>query len=470
VATVNTTTLKAELKRRENSQKDLSNRAESGTIESTQSRKDVSDGKENKSGLLSRDSASDRGGDSQIPSEDKGTSRDVDSRGIYGKSGEIRVLSEDSEGRKISPETLEKISESAVVDKDGKPISLYHATDKYFDKFSIGDIGFHFGNKTQANTRASAKNIANPRYVNAYLNIKNPLRVKSDYMNWHANSVALHLWNEGLLSDLEKDAIVSLWQQGFNYDSPAAVKLREILESKGYDGIAYPNGYEGDGTSYIAFHDEQIVRVDSEAGQIAENAIEHERVVYSSKSAKAYDAITRDKLSKEQKRVVDVAEQIGRKVVFATTVNKRGVEVDGFIAKNGDIYINPNKNVAPMAFVFKHELAHFAERARSKYQDFKNAVRNSETFKKWLRDKGLTEQQYNAQIRAERAAVGEMLDEPGATVEIMGNFVGEMLFGDSNTLTEDLIRGLGPQQRKSVREYIREFFSWIKSKFVGDAG
>jgi hypothetical protein len=57
-------------------------------------------------------------------------------------------------------------------------------------------------------------------------------------MNWHANSVALHLWNEGLLSDLEKDAIVSLWQQGFNYDSPAAVKLREILESKGYDGIA----------------------------------------------------------------------------------------------------------------------------------------------------------------------------------------------------------------------------------------
>jgi hypothetical protein len=118
VATVNTTTLKAELKRRENSQKDLSNRAESGTIESTQSRKDVSDGKENKSGLLSRDSASDRGGDSQIPSEDNGTSRDVDSRGIYGKSGEIRVLSEDSEGRKISPETLEKISESAVVDKD----------------------------------------------------------------------------------------------------------------------------------------------------------------------------------------------------------------------------------------------------------------------------------------------------------------------------------------------------------------
>ena len=264
VITVNTTVLKDEVKRREkSSQKVLQNSGGSGTIESTQSRRENSDGKESESRLLSRNTVSDGGGHSKISSEGKGASGDVDSSRVHGESGRIGVLSEDSEGRGINSDTLSKISGTAVADEDGKPISLYHATDKAFDKFAIGDIGFHFGNKTQADTRASAKGIANPRYINAYLNIKNPLRVKSDYMNWHANSVALNLWNEGLISDAEMKEVVSLWPQGKNYDSPAAVKLREILESKGYDGIAYPNGFEGDGMSYIAFHNEQIVRGDN---------------------------------------------------------------------------------------------------------------------------------------------------------------------------------------------------------------
>ncbi len=205
--------------------------------------------------------------------------------------------------------------------------------------------------------------------------------------------------------------------------------------------------------------------------QTKENAIEPKRVVYSSKTAKAYDAIPRDKLSKEQKRVVEVGAQIGRKVIFATTTNQQGVEVDGFIAKNGDIYINPNKNVAPMAFVFKHELAHFAQRAGQKYRDFSNAVMQSTAFKQWLKDKGFSSMQaYNGQMREERAAVGEKLDENGANREIIANFSGDMLFGDDTNLAENLVRELSPKQCKSVREYIREFFSWIKGKFVGDAG
>lgn len=469
VATVNTTVLKDEVKRRENSsQKVLQKDGGGGTIESTQSRRENGDGKENESGLLPGNPVSYGGGYSEVSSKGKGTSGDVDSSRIHGEPGGVGVLSEDTEGRRISSDTLSKISETAVVDEDGKPISLYHATDKLFDKFAIGDIGFHFGLKEQADSRARRKKIAHPRYINAYLNIKNPLRAKSDYMNWHANAVALNLWNEGILSDAEMQEVVSLWTQGKNYDSPAAVRLREILESKGYDGIAYPNGYEGEGTSYIAFHDEQIVRVEVENQK--ENAIAPERVVYSSKTAKAYDAIPGNKLTKEQKKVTDVAAQIGRKVIFAVTTNANGVEVDGFIAKNGDIYINPNKNVSPMAFVLKHELAHFAQRAGRKYQDFKNAVRSSQTFKNWLKEKGLTERQYNEQIRAERASIGQKLDEPGATAEIISNFVGDMLFGDNNTISEDLVRELKPDQRKTVRDYIRSFFSWLKSKFVGDAG
>lgn len=201
-----------------------------------------------------------------------------------------------------------------------------------------------------------------------------------------------------------------------------------------------------------------------------ENTIDPKRIVYSTDSAKAYDAIPREKLSAKQKRVADVAQQIGLKVIFATTVNKEGVEVDGFIAKNGDIYINPNRNVSPMEFVFKHELAHFAERSGQKYQDFKNLVRETKTFKKWLADKGMTERAYVSQIVGERAAIGQKIDEPSATAEIMANFVGDMLFSDQGTWAEDLSRELNPKQRKTVQDFVRDFFKWIKSLFVGEAG
>ncbi len=192
-------------------------------------------------------------------------------------------------------------------------------------------------------------------------------------------------------------------------------------------------------------------------------------VVYSSKKAMATDAISPDKLSDKQRHVVRVAEQIGRKVIFATTTNKNGVEVDGFLGKDGVIYINSN-NRAPMAFVFKHELTHFCEKAGQKYRDFVNAVRFSATFKKWLKDKGFgSELEYNASIRNERAEIGETLDEESATREIIANFVGEMMFGDNQTISENLISELTPKQRKTISDYIRDFIAWLKAKFTGNA-
>ena len=42
-----------------------------------------------------------------------------------------------------------------------------------FTEFAVGDIGFHFGNQTQALKRANKK--GKGRIIGAYLNIKNPL-------------------------------------------------------------------------------------------------------------------------------------------------------------------------------------------------------------------------------------------------------------------------------------------------------
>ena len=153
-------------------------------------------------------------------------------------------------------------------------------------------------------------------------------------------------------------------------------------------------------------------------------------------------------------------------MVIADTRTVDGVEVDGFVGSDGVIYISKN-NKSPLAFVFKHELAHFCERAGQKYQDFVNAVRKSATFMSWLKQKGMTELEYNSSIRRERADIGQDPGERGATHEIMGNFVGDMMFGDDTTLADRLIGELKPKERRSVREFLRDFFEWVKGRFTG---
>ncbi len=178
-----------------------------------------------------------------------------------GRSGRT-VWSQDSEGREIEESVAQRLQGKVVVDSDGNPKTVYHATNVDFSKFEKGDVGFHFGEHAQAQKRAADKGIESPIYVRAYLKMGSPLETKTDFMNWHANSVALHLWNDGILTDAEKTEIEKLWSQGSGYGDPASVRLRELLEAKGYDGIAYPNEFEGQGYSYMVFHDEQIVRTD----------------------------------------------------------------------------------------------------------------------------------------------------------------------------------------------------------------
>lgn len=206
---------------------------------------------------------------------------------------------------------------------------------------------------------------------------------------------------------------------------------------------------------------------DPDVQQAKENAIEPERMVYSSEKAMAYDAVAEEKLSADQKKAVNVGKDIGRKVVICDTRTADGVPVDGFLGNDGVIYISKN-NKSPVAFIFKHELAHFCERAGQKYQDFIDAVRKSAAFKNWLKEKGMnSELEYNRQIRQERATIGQDPGERGATMEIMANFVGDIMFGDDTTLADSLIGELKPKQKRSVREFLRDFFEWIKGRFTG---
>lgn len=256
-------------------------------------KEDLNYGKENHNRFLRGNTVYSSRTTSGLRSQSEGTLRNSTQGGIHRGEGTQRVLSEDTEGRRIIESILRRLSKTAIC-YQGKPISLYHSTNKDFERFEIGDIGFHFGSKEQAQKRAVDKKTPNAIYVNAYLNIENPLRINRDYMNWHANSVALQLWIDGVLSEEEKNEIMSLWPQGPDYGSPAAVRLREMLESKGYDGIEYANEYEGEGSSYIAFYDEQIIRVDGTTATSSDIAAQNaqEDVFGSEKADVAEDEIT----------------------------------------------------------------------------------------------------------------------------------------------------------------------------------
>jgi len=182
--------------------------------------------------------------------------------GIYsGRDTEIHTS--DSEGRQIEATLAEKLKDTAVLDADGKPLAVYHFTPEgEFTEFKKGDIGFHFGSKAQAEKRGRDIKAQKGRTFRTYLNIKKPIRARLDIMGWRARPASMYLWTEGYLTDEEHETIKKLSARDDGYYSEAAIQLRKILEEKGYDGIVYPNGFEGDGDSYIAFHDEQIIKTD----------------------------------------------------------------------------------------------------------------------------------------------------------------------------------------------------------------
>jgi GNAT superfamily N-acetyltransferase len=104
------------------------------------------------------------------------------------------------------------------------------------------ELGAHFGLETQAKLFGDV--------FEFYLNIENPLRLP-DLGNWDYQLVMQHARRAGVeISEAEYTAVFEA------PDNNAA--LRELLLSKGVDGVVYFNEAEGWGDSYIAFKPDQI--------------------------------------------------------------------------------------------------------------------------------------------------------------------------------------------------------------------
>lgn len=208
----------------------------------------------------------------------------------------------DNEGNILSPEQVEFFKDSKVRNDKGQLIVCYHGTDKKFDVFEKGDIGFHFGTKGQAEFVAKEKRdhhrnvwgdnktddeIPELKDVNVgayYLNIKNPANMY-DFGPTGPYSITYWWWYQSFgenygesifefdLTQEELDQInkVFLEEGGrtfgtgntetdiaddceaeecdryvtdIRYGSKEAQLLRNLLKKRGYDGIVYTNNFE----------------------------------------------------------------------------------------------------------------------------------------------------------------------------------------------------------------------------------
>lgn len=79
--------------------------------------------------------------------------------------------------------------------RDKDIVTAYHGSTEQFDKFVIGDLGFHLGTKEQAEARqagASERNKSDNYQINEYqIKTKKPFIVEEDMINWSTYNLAL---------------------------------------------------------------------------------------------------------------------------------------------------------------------------------------------------------------------------------------------------------------------------------------
>lgn len=173
--------------------------------------------------------------------------------------------------------------DSEVVDSDGKPLVVYHATNvdiKKFDPKKSRDIGVHF---SESDLSAKFGGIVYP----SYLKIENHMPI--------ADVFSIDGSDYGIYSQKVPGAVISALD--LNYDDSAEIKkigatveqgwsndrdvdntskpafkkfwktVRKFAYQEGVDGFKYENRYEGGGSSWVVFNPTQIKSAIGNSGE-----------------------------------------------------------------------------------------------------------------------------------------------------------------------------------------------------------
>lgn len=315
-------------------------------------------------------------------------------------------------------------------------------------------------------------------------------------MFWSPNNIAFALQVEGILSEEERKTIEDISENEVIknkediYSSKSATELRRILSEKGYDGIVYQNMFEGDGESYIAFYPEQVIIIDDGKGGNNGGTVSSENSPLPEVSAEntetdmaqslINDALGIENLSEGQKTLRKIGKAFGVEIGFKNLDEWRTDDngkrylfsPDGEYDPNtGKITLNTSKRVkhSPVAYILKHELTHSLEKNGVLYNDFADAVMESTAFKNYIKEKGFnTAAEYNADIVRQYTKKGvKNFDEGKADLEMVANFVGDMLFGGKTEITSKLLEGMEPKPKRSFTQWLKDALSYFKQKLTG---
>ena len=173
-----------------------------------------------------------------------------------------------------------------------------------------------------------------------------------------------------------------------------------------------------------------------------------------------------DALTDKQRSVIGTAKKIGVTVHFGKATSKNGKALDGFTDKaTGDIYISVDAK-RPMQFVFKHELTHYIEKAKTEFFKLQDIVVNSAAFQSWLKKNGYQSiDGYVKKVTESYRTAGKTLSVWQARAEMTADFVGDMLFGNDTRLAEDFEASLNAKQKKTFGDCIRSFLDHLKAIF-----
>lgn len=161
-----------------------------------------------------------------------------------------------------TPEFKKWFGDSKVVDKAGKPLRVYHATQHGgFTVFKTDIEGSHFGNSEQAKYLINQKNYYREKSIDNALAV-GIAESRNDYLK------------DSLYGD--NDSTYSVY---LSIKNPKRVKdvgnkwYSEVQQAKreGFDGLVYSNTEEGPGDSYVAFEPTQIKSATGNSGEFNPN-------------------------------------------------------------------------------------------------------------------------------------------------------------------------------------------------------
>lgn len=156
----------------------------------------------------------------------------------------------------LQTETLEFrkwFAGSRVIDKNGKPLVVYHATPDKFKVFDTSSFKSHFGSLEQSKDRVNElasmgidrKHGYDVKIIYVYLSIKNPFRVNDLGDNWKSPS-AFSREIENTLG-LPVNSTHSEFEAIYAKTKSDTETIVQMLKNRGYDSIVYRNEFEGIG-------------------------------------------------------------------------------------------------------------------------------------------------------------------------------------------------------------------------------